>query len=49
MAWTTCTEGHDLTVEDAYVFIQGNNRMCRVCHRARLKKKPTPKVRFLPA
>lgn len=46
MAWTTCPEGHDLTVEQAYIIIQGNNRVCRTCHLSKVKKKTIAKVRF---
>ena len=31
MMWTTCGSGHDLTVDNAYVYTGNGTRQCREC------------------
>jgi hypothetical protein len=37
--WTTCKCGADLTKPDAYLYLTGGNRMCRVCAEQQGKNK----------
>ena len=38
--WTSCGKGHDLTVEDAFVYGMTGNRRCRVCVQEETGKRP---------
>ena len=35
MTWQTCPKGHDLTIEDAWLYGASGNRECRECALAR--------------
>ncbi len=37
--WATCTEGHDLRVEEAFIYRSSNYRECRMCAQGFKKKK----------
>lgn len=36
--FTECEAGHDLTRRSAHIYLPNGNRVCRLCHYARLPK-----------
>ena len=43
--WPTCTEGHDLRVEGAWIYRSSNYRECRLCAQG-FRKSKKPKQNF---
>lgn len=44
--FATCAQGHDLTVEDAYLYSANGVRECRLCATANGTMKAKKRVRF---